>query len=442
MRMVDLIQKKRDGHAHTSDEITWIIQQYTNNTIPDEQMSAWAMAVYFRGMNDQEMADLTLQMAASGDQIDWRDYHLTVADKHSTGGVGDKTTLFVAPWAVACGLKMGKMSGRGLGHTGGTIDKLESIPGFRVDLTPDEFYKQVQEIGLALMGQSKTMTPADAKLYALRDVTGTVPSIPLIASSIMSKKIAAGAQAIVLDVKVGNGAFMKDLDSAIQLAQAMVKIGQSLGRETIALLTNMNQPLGQSVGNILEIKEAIQVLAGKGPKELESLGLELVIALLMAADPDLTSSQAKTLAINALSSGAAMHVFRSWIEAQGGDLTDFDQDDRALYAPIVCELVSDQSGYVSSIDAESVGLCAMRLGAGRAKKSDSIDHRVGIEMMVRVGERVEIGQVLAKIHGNELENIQVEMKNLRVSIGCSEMPCEGIPMVLARVDQHGVILFS
>ena len=443
MRMVDLIQIKRDGGTHTSEQLQWIIQHYAQGQIPDEQMSAWAMAVYFRGMNQAEMAELTMQMAASGEQVEWDAMQLPgpIVDKHSTGGVGDKLTLIVAPWAAACGLFLGKMSGRGLGHTGGTLDKLESIPGFQIDLGIERFQKQVKDIGMALISQSKQLTPADAKLYALRDVTATVPSIPLIASSIMSKKIAAGAKAIVLDVKVGHGAFMKTKEDAIKLAMAMVQIGEELGRETIAMLTAMDQPLGRCIGNALEVQEAIEVLKGNGSNEMTKLAQTFVCALLRAAHVTQDDQAALELSKQRLQDGSAWRVFDQWITAQGGALDAFLAGGASIQAPIVKEVLAIQDGYLVDIQAESVGLAAMRLGAGRAKKTDVIDHRVGIELFVKTGQFVSRGTIIAKMHGADENTLMREEANFCAALTWSEQAQDGLPLLIARVDKNGIEWF-
>ncbi|HHS98253.1 MAG TPA: thymidine phosphorylase, partial [Chloroflexi bacterium] len=361
MRAVDIIIKKRDGNELTTEEIRFFVQGYTEGTIPDYQAAAWLMAVFLRGMTDRETEDLTMAMAYSGDILDLKDVAPFVVDKHSTGGVGDKVSLVVVPTVAACGLPVGKMTGRGLGFSGGTVDKLESIPGFRTDLSHEEFKAQLARIGIVLTGQSLDLAPADRKLYALRDVTGTVPSLPLIVSSIMSKKIAAGADAIVLDVKVGSGAFMKTLEDAEALARSMVRIGQRVGRKVVALLSDMNQPLGWAVGNALEVREAIETLHGGGPEDFREHCLVVAAEMLAlggkAADPE----EGKRLAAEAIDSGAAWEKFRAMVEAQGGDLTVVDEPDRLPSARVVEPIPAPVSGYLQRVNAAEVGLAVVDL---------------------------------------------------------------------------------
>lgn len=440
MRTVDIIQKKRDGGIHTREELAHLIHGYTKGDIPDEQISAWAMAVFFRGMNAEEMAALTLEMVASGLTVDWSG-HLDgkrIVDKHSTGGVGDKTTIFVAPWAAACGLSVGKMSGRGLGHTGGTLDKLDAVPGFRTDLSMEAFQQQVAAIGIALISQTKELTPADAKLYALRDVTATVPSIPLIASSIMSKKIAAGAHAIVLDVKTGDGAFMKHVEESVQLAEAMVAIGNELGRKTVCWITNMDAPLGYAIGNSLEVQEAIQVLRGEGPADLTCLGETLVAELLLIADPTLSMDQALLTARETLADGSALAKMKAWFAAQGGDPSVIDQPGLLGQAAAQTTVTAAQDGYITAIRSESVGLSAMRMGAGRAKKSDVIDLTAGIMLHVKPGDFVTKGQVLCTLYDCDGRKAAAEQEKLSDAIIISPAPQEMLPLLIARVDADGV----
>src|SRR3990172_8128662 len=377
-RIVDLITKKRDGGSLTTDEIQWFVEAFTAGEIPDYQAAALAMAIYFRSMTPREISDLTLAMAHSGEMLDLSDIAPVVVDKHSTGGVGDKTTLVVEPLVAACGLPVGKMSGRGLGYSGGTLDKMESFAGFRVGLTVDEFRKQLREIGLVLAGQSADLAPADGKLYALRDVTGTVPSIPLIASSVMSKKIAAGAHAIVLDVKVGNGAFMPTLKEASGLARTMVKIGKSVGRKTVALISDMNQPLGNAVGNALEVREAIDTLNGGGPADFREHCLHVGAHLLVLGKRAKGYGAARAMCEAALADGRALAKFRALVVAQGGDGTQVDDPGKLPRASLIETVSAPKSGYLKEINAREVGLAAVDLGAGRAKKSDPIDLAVGI----------------------------------------------------------------
>jgi pyrimidine-nucleoside phosphorylase len=418
MRMVDLIQKKRDGFALSKDEIEFIVFGYTQGTIPDYQMSALLMAIFLKGMDDDETSNLTMAMVRSGETIDLSPIHGIKVDKHSTGGVGDKTSLIVAPLVAASGVPVAKMSGRGLGHTGGTIDKLESIPGFRIELTKEQFIRNVNDIKLALVGQSGNLAPADKKMYALRDVTATVNSIPLIASSIMSKKIAAGADAIVLDVKVGAGAFMKDLEHARELAETMVRIGKSLGRRTIAVISDMDQPLGREIGNANEVREALDVLQGGGPDDLRSVCLTLAahMTVLGGVYPDYDAAQ-KGLQ-STLASGAAIEAFAHFVAAQGGDPALIREPERLPRAAREVAVTADAPGYVEFIDAEKIGLAAMLLGAGRKTKEDAIDYAVGVTLSKKVGDHVEAGEPLAVLHVNEAgEAESIEMLRQAYRIG-------------------------
>ena len=402
MRMVDLIIKKREKFELTEEEIKFIINGYVNNEIPDYQMSSFLMAVLFNGMTEKEQYLLTKTMLESGEQIDLSSIEGIKVDKHSTGGVGDKTSLVVAPLAAAYGIKMAKMSGRGLGHTGGTLDKLESIPGFTIEVDSDHFFKQVNEIGLAIIGQTADITPADKKLYALRDVTGTIESIPLIASSIMSKKLASGANHIVLDVKVGAGAFMKDVESATKLAEAMVKIGKLANRETVATLTDMSQPLGCAVGNSLEVIEAIETLKGKGPEDFTNLCIELTAEILLIAGIAKDIEDAKALAIKAMNDGSGLEKLRQMIICQGGDGNVIDDYSIFKEASEIVELTYDGQNnlYVESINALEIGQAAMILGAGRLTKEDVIDHSVGIVINKKVGDTLNNGDLIATIYSN------------------------------------------
>ncbi|QFT89496.1 Pyrimidine-nucleoside phosphorylase [Bacillus sp. THAF10] len=415
MRMVDLIQKKRDGKELTTEEIQHIVTGFTDGSIPDYQMSAFSMALYFQGMSDQERADLTMAMVNSGDTIDLSAIEGIKVDKHSTGGVGDTTTLVLAPLVAAVGVPVAKMSGRGLGHTGGTIDKLESVPGFHVEIDNQEFIDYVNKNKVAVIGQSGNLTPADKKLYALRDVTATVNSIPLIASSIMSKKIAAGADAIVLDVKTGAGAFMKDLDEAKKLAKAMVDIGNNVGRRTMAVISDMSQPLGYAIGNALEIKEAIDTLRGKGPKDLEELCLVLGSYMVLLAEKASTLEEAREMLEEVIRSGAAIDTLKTFLEAQGGDASVVDNPEKLPQAKHVIELEAKEAGVVSEIVADSVGTAAMLLGAGRATKESEIDLAVGIVLNKKIGDKVEAGESLATIHSNQ-EDIEKVKEALYESI--------------------------
>lgn len=408
MRMMDLIEKKRDGFHHTKEEIEFIITGFTKGEIPDYQMSAWAMAVYFQGMSAEETAYLTQAMCESGEQIDLSSIKGIKVDKHSTGGVGDTTTLVLAPLVASCGIPVAKMSGRGLGHTGGTIDKLESFPGFQVEIPKERFVQLVNQHGLAVMGQSANLTPADKQLYALRDVTATVNSIPLIASSIMSKKIAAGSDKICLDVKVGRGAFMKSVDEARQLARAMVAIGNHLGKETLAIISDMNQPLGQAVGNILEVKEALATLKGEGPEDLTQLCLTLGTHMLLLAGKTGDELEARSLLQSKLDSGEALNKFAQFVEAQGGDAQYVFQPERFPQASYQVEVLAQESGYIAQLDALEIGKVAMILGAGRVTKDTAIDLTVGLVLHKKIGDRVEKGEVLATLHMNEASNKEAE----------------------------------
>lgn len=405
MRMVDIIEKKRDGQELTTAEINFFIEGYTKGEIPDYQASALAMAIYFQDMNDRERADLTRAMVESGDTIDLSAIDGVKVDKHSTGGVGDTTTLVLAPLVASLGVPVAKMSGRGLGHTGGTIDKLESIAGFHVELTREQFIDLVNRDKVAVIGQSGNLTPADKKLYALRDVTGTVNSIPLIASSIMSKKIAAGADAIVLDVKTGDGAFMKTQEDAEELAHAMVRIGNHVGRKTIAIISDMSQPLGFAIGNALEVKEAIETLQGKGPKDLTELVLTLGSQMVILAGKAKTSEEAKEMLLDAIHSGKALAKFKEFLANQGGDASIVDDLTKLPQAKYKIELPAKQSGYISRMVADEIGVASMILGAGRATKEDVIDLAVGLVLHKKVGDKVEECESILTIYSNR-ENVE------------------------------------
>lgn len=407
MRTVDLITKKRDGGELTESEINELIRGYTDGTIPDYQMAAMAMAIFFRGMTPEERANLTMAMVHSGEVIDLSGIAGIKVDKHSTGGVGDTTTLVLAPLVASIGVPVAKMSGRGLGHTGGTIDKLESIPGFHVEIDNEQFLELVNRNGLAVIGQSANLTPADKKLYGLRDVTGTVNSIPLIASSIMSKKIASGADAIVLDVKTGDGAFMKELDEAKELASCMVDIGNRVGRRTVAVLSDMSQPLGNAIGNALEVKEAIDTLRGVGPDDLTELCLTLGSHMTVLAGVAHNMEEARKLLEQSIASGRALEKFKTFLAAQGGDSSVVDDPARLPAAKYRYEVPARDTGFVSSIAAERIGTAAMLLGAGRATKESKIDLAVGIVLRKKIGDPVNAGESLAVIHANNEEVQQV-----------------------------------
>ncbi|MBK4213653.1 pyrimidine-nucleoside phosphorylase [Bacillus safensis] len=418
MRMVDIIAKKRDGKELSSEEISFFVKGYTDGTIPDYQASALAMAIFFQDMTDQERADLTLAMANSGDTIDLSAIDGIKVDKHSTGGVGDTTTLVLAPLVAALDVPVAKMSGRGLGHTGGTVDKLEAVKGFHVEITKDEFIELVNRHKVAVIGQSGNLTPADKKLYALRDVTGTVNSIPLIASSIMSKKIAAGADAIVLDVKTGAGAFMKTPEDSEKLAKAMVRIGNNVGRQTMAVISDMSQPLGLAIGNSLEVKEAIDTLKGEGPEDLNELVLTLGSQMVVLAKKAETLDEAREKLIEVMKNGKALEKFKEFLENQGGDGSIVDQPEKLPQAPYKIEVPAKESGVVAEIVADEIGVAAMILGAGRATKEDDIDLSVGIMLNKKVGDRVEKGDSLVTLHANREDVANVMEKiydNIRIA---------------------------
>ena len=420
MRAVDIIQKKRDGLELSSQEIEWLIEGYVAGVVPDYQMSAFAMAVYFKGMSTREISDLTMAMVGTGQQFDLSAILGIKVDKHSTGGVGDKVTLILAPLVASFGVPVAKMSGRGLGHTGGTIDKLESVKGYQVERSQEDFIKQVQDIGVSVIGQSDQLVKADKLLYALRDVTATVDTIPLIASSVMSKKIAAGADSILLDVTVGEGAFMKNLEDARILARTMVDLGKAVGRRTVAVITDMSQPLGTSIGNRLEILEALEILQGEGREDITEFICELAQIMLDLANVEKSVSEIR----EHLTNGAALKKFEEMIAAQGGDLEDLYRPSQAAY---VAEVRAEQSGYITELPAMEFGLFAMRLGAGRAVKSDKLDYETGIVFEKKVGETVEIGEIVAKIYANEKisqELVTEFQKNVRIgseSVAVSEI---------------------
>ncbi len=401
MNMIEIISKKRDGFELSKEEIDFFVQEYTKGNIPDYQASSLLMAIYLNGMTPEESSNLTLSMLNSGDKVDLSSIDGVKVDKHSTGGVGDKTTIVLAPLVAYFGVPVAKMSGRGLGHTGGTIDKLESIAGFKVDIDPQSFIKQVQDVGLAVVGQSGNLTPADKKLYALRDVTGTVASIPLIASSIMSKKLASGADSIVLDVKVGRGAFMKTVDDARKLSSTMVEIGNLLGRKTTAIITDMDEPLGYAVGNSLEVIEAIETLRGNGPKDLVDLVTELGAEMLVNAHKFSTVEEAKAEIINVLDNGLAISKLKDMIESQSGDHTFVDNITKFELASNQVEIKAEESGIVNEINAIMIGEAAMALGAGRETKEDQIDMSVGIILSKKVNDTVTKGDTIAVIYHND-----------------------------------------
>ncbi|REJ17545.1 MAG: pyrimidine-nucleoside phosphorylase [Bacillaceae bacterium] len=419
MRMVDLIEKKRDGKALTKKEIRYIIEGYTAGEIPDYQMSAFAMAVFFRGMTEEEMAELTMAMVDSGEKIDLSEIKGIKVDKHSTGGVGDKTTLVLAPLVASAGVPVAKMSGRGLGHTGGTIDKLESIPGFHVEIDNRQFVRLVNQNKIAVVGQTGNLTPADKKLYALRDVTATVNSIPLIASSIMSKKIAAGADAIVLDVKTGSGAFMKNIEESKKLAKAMVKIGENVGKKTIAVISDMSQPLGFAIGNALEVQEAIDTLKGEGPEDLTELCLTLGSFMVYMAEKADSLEKARKLLEQSIASGKALETFKTFVSAQGGDASIVDDPSKLPHSLYTFELKAKEEGYVNEIAADAVGTAAMWLGAGRATKDAAIDLAVGLILHKKIGDYVKKGETFVTIYSNQ-QDIEKVKQTLYYSIKISK----------------------
>ncbi|CDQ39745.1 MULTISPECIES: pyrimidine-nucleoside phosphorylase [Virgibacillus] len=434
MRMYDIIEKKRDGQALTTEEINYFINGYTNGEIPDYQVSALLMAIYFQDMNNEERAQITKAMVESGDQIDLSDIAGIKVDKHSTGGVGDTTTLILAPLVASVGVPVAKMSGRGLGHTGGTIDKLEAVPGFHVEINNNEFIDLVNKNKVAVVGQSGNLTPADKKLYGLRDVTATVNSIPLIASSIMSKKIASGADAIVLDVKTGAGAFMKELKDAKALAEAMVTIGNKVGRNTMAVISDMSQPLGNAIGNALEVHEAIQTLQGNGPDDLTELCLTLGSQMVVLANKAETLEEARLKLQDNLNNGKALEQFKVFLKSQGGDTTVVDHPDSLPQATYKVELPAKTSGSVANIIADDIGTAAMMLGAGRATKESTIDLAVGIVLHKKIGDTVDAGEPLLTIHSNSEEVEEVKEK-LYKSISITKEAVEAPTLIYDTVTK-------
>ena len=428
MNIIDIIIKKRNGNKLNKEEIEFVINGYTNDVIPDYQISAFLMAIYFKGMDPEETYYLTKAMLNSGDILDLSKIKGVKVDKHSTGGVGDKTSLVVAPLVASLGIKVAKMSGRGLGHTGGTIDKLESIPGYDVNISEEDFINQVNKIGVALVGQTKKLVPADKKLYSLRDVTGTVDSIPLIASSIMSKKLASGADVIVLDVKVGSGAFMKNLDEARKLALAMVQIGKMEGKKVVAILTDMSNPLGKAVGNSLEVIEAINTLNGNGPKDFTDLCIEASAELILEANYDKNIEDAKALSIKQIENKEGLKKFAELVEAQHGDASyvyDPTKFDKSKY---VYDVIAKNSGYVNNINSLMIGNASMKLGAGRIKVDDIINPRVGIVLEKKPGDYVNVGDVLAKLYSDD--NLDKDIYNMVLDAYKIKEFYEATPLVL------------
>lgn len=424
MRMYDIIVKKRNGEALTDEEIAFFVKGYTDGSIPDYQASALLMAIYFQGMTEHETSSLTMEMAHSGDMLDLSAIKGKKADKHSTGGVGDKTSLVLTPLAAAIGIPVAKMSGRGLGHTGGTIDKLESFPGFTTGISEETFIHNVNTIGIAIAGQTKNMAPADKKLYALRDVTGTVDSIPLIASSIMSKKLAAGADVIVLDVKTGSGAFMKTEEDSIKLAEEMVKIGNNVGRKTLAVISDMDEPLGYAVGNAIEVKEAIDTLNGHGPADLLELCLTIGSLMAMGTGKADSVEEARKLLLEKLNDGSALKKFAEFVEAQGGDSAPVFNTELLPQASIVREVTSPVDGYVSHIESDRVGISAMKLGGGRETKESEIDLSVGILINKKVGDSVKKGEKIATLYANDNAKLAAAIDELTQAYSYSQTPVD------------------
>ncbi|NLP33689.1 MAG: pyrimidine-nucleoside phosphorylase [Clostridiales bacterium] len=437
MRMYDLITKKKHGEELSKEEISEMIRGYVNEEITDYQMSAMLMAIYFQGMSEKETANLTIAMAHSGDIVDLSAIKGIKVDKHSTGGVGDKTTLVIGPIVAACGGKVAKMSGRGLGHTGGTIDKLESIPGFQVALDQDKFIDIVNKVGISVVGQSGNLAPADKKLYALRDVTATVDSIPLISSSIMSKKLAAGSDCILLDVKTGSGAFMRTVEDSIALARRMVAIGEHAGKKTMAIITDMDIPLGSAVGNSLEVIEAIETLKGNGPKDLAEV-CEILATNMLYLTGKGSVEKCKQLVHEAVESGAALKKLAEMVEAQGGDSTVILDTNKFAKAPYQYEVKVTQNGYISHMDTEQCGIASMVLGAGRETKDSVIDYSAGIRMIKKTGDYVKQGDVLAILYASKKELFQKAEEILRKAYTLSDEPVTRRPLVLAKVSSQGV----
>jgi pyrimidine-nucleoside phosphorylase len=433
MRAIDVIAKKRDGGELSREEIEFFVQGYTQGEIADYQAAAWLMAVYLQGMTDRETNDLTAAMAHSGDVLDLKDVAPFAVDKHSTGGVGDKVSLVVAPLVAACGMPVAKVTGRGLGFSGGTVDKLESIPGYRTDLSEAEFKAQLKEIGIVLTGQSADLAPADRKLYALRDATGTIDCIPLIVSSIMSKKLAAGADAIVLDVKTGNGAFMKTLEDAEALAEAMVRLGSQAGRRVVALISDMNQPLGWAVGNALEVREAISTLHESGPADFREHCMVVAAEMLMLGGKADDANAALTLALETLASGAAWRKFRQLVEAQGGDVHYIEEPDRLPKARLIEPVPAPRSGYLAGVNAAEVGMAVVELGGGRVKKGDPIDHSVGVIVHYKVGDLVQKDTPLFTIHADDEAKLAAARERVLAAHTFSNAPVQRLPLFYRRV---------
>ena len=437
MRMYDLIAKKRDGGKLSQEEIAEMITGYVEGDIPDYQMSAMLMAIYFKGMDEKEILYLTQAMAESGDMVDLSSIEGIKVDKHSTGGVGDKTTLIVAPIVAALGVKVAKMSGRGLGHTGGTVDKLESIPGYRTDLNEEEFFGVVRKTGISVIGQSGNLTPADKKLYALRDVTATVESIPLIASSIMSKKLAAGSDCILLDVKTGSGAFMKSVEDSIRLAEEMVKLGENAGRRTLALITDMDTPLGNNIGNSLEVIEAVDTLKGQGPKDLTHEALHLAAGMLMLAGMG-NEEECLKMARGAIDSGLALNKLKEMVAAQGGDVSVIEDTDNFRKAAYSYEVKADRDGYITAMDTEKCGIASVMLGAGRETLSSPINMAAGIVIQAKTGDKVEAGQTIASLYCDDEALFEKAAAKYREAVTIGDEYVKRNPLLYAKVSRDGV----
>lgn len=440
MRAYDCIRKKRDGEELSDEEIRYMISSYVKGEMPDYQMSAFLMAIYFQGMTDREISVMTDLVANSGETVDLSGIEGVKVDKHSTGGVGDKTTLIVAPMVASCGAKVAKMSGRGLGHTGGTIDKLESIPGFRTTLTREEFFDTVNRVGVSVIGQSGNLAPADKKMYALRDVTATVDSIPLIAASIMGKKLAAGNDSILLDVKTGSGAFMKTLDGSIQLARCMVTIGENAGKRTAALITNMDVPLGNYIGNALEVKEAVETLKDHGPEDLTKVCVELAGNMLYLAEKG-TLEECAEMAARSLKDGSAFQCFLNMVKAQGGDISCITDTSKLPTAPLTYEVTAKEAGYIKHMDTEACGIASMLLGAGRETKDSVLDYSAGIVLKKKPGDWVGKGDVLAVLHASKEELFENAEQKFLEAVRISEERPQKQPLIYARVRRDGIEKF-
>jgi pyrimidine-nucleoside phosphorylase len=433
MRMVDIIGRKRDGLEQTPEELSFLVRGIVDGSIPDYQLAAWCMAVYFQGMTPREARDLAVKMAAFGEQVDLSPLAGVKIDKHSTGGVGDKTSLVVAPLVAAVGIPVCKMSGRSLGHTGGTIDKLEAIPGFQTEMSLSNLFAQVRAVGIGLVGQTGNLVPADKRLYALRDVTGTVASIPLIATSIMSKKLAGGADGFVLDVKVGDGAFLKTKAEAEELGELMVAIGKNAGRKTIAVLSSMEQPLGKAIGNALEVKEAIATLRGEGPSDLEELSLALGAQMLILAGAEQETTAAQARLKRLIAAGEGLRVFTHWLAAQGGNPEVVEDLSLLPTAPVVAQVQSAKSGYVKAWHTEALGLISMRLGAGRAQKGDPIDHGVGLVIEKKIGDWVETGDVIAQVYARSQAEAAVAADEVLTGVELTSTLPSVSPLVIGYI---------